>query len=153
MVQLAQDVSVRKRDGRTVPFDRERIENAIEMAFRADADLPSSVALDPSVKSEILDITNAVVSDVQSSLREGETMEVERVQDKVEIQLMRAEHYSVARRYIVYREAHKNARVLSGREAPTPQAPKLRDQTADGKHEPLDPARISVEIFAACDGL
>lgn len=153
MVQLAQDVSVRKRDGRTVPFDRERIENAIEKAFRADAELPSSVALDPSVKSEISDITNAVVSDVQSSLREGETMEVERVQDKVEIQLMRAEHYSVARRYIVYREAHKNARVLSGREAPTPQAPKLRVQTADGKHEPLDPARIRVEIFAACDGL
>ena len=153
MVQLAQDVSVRKRDGRTVPFDRDRIEGAIEKAFRADSELPSSVTLDPSVKAEISEITNAVVSDVQSSLRDGETMEVERVQDKVEIQLMRAEHYSVARRYIVYREAHQKARVLSGRESPPPQAPKLRVQTEDGKHEPLDPARIRVEIFSACEGL
>ncbi len=153
MVQLAQGVSVRKRDGRTVPFDRDRIESAIEKAFRADAELPTSVALDPSVRAEIADITNAVVGDVQGSLREGETIEVERVQDKVEIQLMRAEHYSVARRYIVYREAHTKARVLSGREAPSPQAPKLRVLTADGKHEPLDPTRIRVEIFSACEGL
>jgi ribonucleoside-diphosphate reductase alpha chain len=153
MVQLALDISVKKRDGRTVPFDRDRIESAIEMAFRADSELPPSVTLDPSVKAEISEIANAVVSDVQGSLRDGETMGVERVQDKVEIQLMRAEHYSVARRYIVYREAHKKARVLSGREAPTPRAPKLRVQTADGKHEPLDPARIRVEIFSACEGL
>ena len=87
MVQLALDISVKKRDGRTVPFDRDRIESAIEMAFRADSELPPSVTLDPSVKAEISEIANAVVSDVQGSLRDGETMGVERVQDKVEIQI------------------------------------------------------------------
>ena len=80
-------------------------------------------------------------------------IEVERIQDKVEIQLMRAEHYSVARRYIVYREGHTRARVLSGREAPPPEAPKLRVLNREGKREPLDPTRIRMEIYSACDGL
>ena len=153
MVQLAQGVNVRKRDGRTVPFDRARIEEAIAKAFRAEANAPESAPLDPALAAEISEITDAVIADVQSSTREGEMVEVERIQDKVEIQLMRAEHYSVARRYIVYRDEHKRARVLSGREAPPPEAPKLRVMNREGKREPLDPTRIRMEIYNACDGL
>jgi ribonucleoside-diphosphate reductase alpha chain len=153
MVQLAQGVSVRKRDGRTVPFDRARIEEALGKAFKAEANTADSASLDPALKAEIFEITDSVIADVQSSAREGEMIEVERIQDKVEIQLMRAEHYSVARRYIVYREGHSRARVLSGREAPPPKAPKLRVLNREGKREPLDPTRIRMEIYNACDGL
>ena len=153
MVQLAQGVSVRKRDGRTVPFDRARIEEALGKAFKAEANTADSASLDPALKAEIFEITDSVIADVQSSAREGEMIEVERIQDKVEIQLMRAEHYSVARRYIVYREGHTRARVLSGREAPPPKAPKLRVLNREGKREPLDPTRIRMEIYNACDGL
>lgn len=153
MVQLAQGVNVRKRDGRTVPFDRARIEEALGKAFKAEANTADSASLDPALKAEISEITDSVIADVQSSAREGEMIEVERIQDKVEIQLMRAEHYSVARRYIVYREGHTRARVLSGREAPPPAAPKLRVLNREGKREPLDPTRIRMEIYHACDGL
>jgi ribonucleoside-diphosphate reductase alpha chain len=153
MVQLAQGVNVRKRDGRTVPFGRERIEEALAKAFKAEANTPDTTPLDPALAAEISEITDAVIADVQSSAREGEMIEVERIQDKVEIQLMRAEHYSVARRYIVYREGHTRARVLSGREAPPPEAPKLRVLNREGKREPLDPTRIRMEIYSACDGL
>ncbi|HAA74196.1 TPA: ribonucleoside-diphosphate reductase subunit alpha [Candidatus Latescibacteria bacterium] len=153
MVQLAQGVNVRKRDGRSVPFDRARIEEALAKAFKAEANAPESVPLDPSLVSEIAEITDSVIADVQSTAREGDMIEVERIQDKVEIQLMRAEHYAIARRYIVYRDEHTRARVLSGREAPAPEAPKLRVMNREGKREPLDPTRIRMEIYNACDGL
>jgi ribonucleoside-diphosphate reductase alpha chain len=153
MVQLAQGVNVRKRDGRTVPFDRERIEEALGRAFQAEANAPDQAPVDAALSAEISEITDAVIADVQASSREGEMIEVERIQDKVEIQLMRAEHYSVARRYIVYRDEHKRARVLSGREAPPPEAPKLRVMNREGKREPLDPTRIRMEIYNACEGL
>ena len=152
MVQLAQGVNVRKRDGRTVPFDRARIEEALGKAFQAEANIPGSTPLDPALRAEISEITDSVIADVQASSREGEMIEVERIQDKVEIQLMRAEHYPIARRYIVYRDEHSRARVLSGREAPPPKAPKLRVLNSEGKREPLDPSRIRMEIYNACEG-
>ena len=71
MVQLAQGVSVRKRDGRTVPFDRARIEEALGKAFKAEANTADSASLDPALKAEIFEITDSVIADVQSSAREG----------------------------------------------------------------------------------
>ena len=154
-VQASVDFMVRKRDGRVVSFDRTRIEKAIAAAFRADLGLPEEQALPPRIASDVRGLSDAVIHDMAGDLHDPENaVDVERIQDKVEIQLMRAGHYTVARRYIVYREDHKKARVLSGKEEPAdPNAPKLRVKTADGKREPLDATRIRFEIFAACDGL
>ncbi|MBT3604548.1 MAG: ribonucleoside-diphosphate reductase subunit alpha [Candidatus Latescibacteria bacterium] len=153
-VQASVDFMVRKRDGRVVAFDRSLIERAISAAFRAELGLPEGQALPPKIAGDISDIANAVIADVSDDLRDPENaVDVERVQDKVEIQMMRTGHFTVARRYIVYREDHKKARVLSGEEIPAdPNAPKLRVKTADGKREPLDANRIRAEIFAVCDG-
>ncbi|MGA1197681.1 MAG: ATP cone domain-containing protein [Candidatus Latescibacterota bacterium] len=153
-VQASVDFMVRKRDGRIVAFDRSLIERAISAAFRAELGLPEGQALPPKIAGDISDITDTVIADVSSNLRDPENaVDVERIQDKVEIQMMRAGHFTVARRYIVYREDHKKARVLSGEETPTdPNAPKLRVKTADGKREPLDANRIRAEIFTVCDG-
>jgi ribonucleoside-diphosphate reductase alpha chain len=153
-VQASVDFMVRKRDGRIVAFDRSLIERAISAAFRAELGLPEGQALPPKIAGDISDITDTVIADVSSNLRDPENaVDVERIQDKVEIQMMRAGHFTVARRYIVYREDHKKARVLSGEETPAdPNAPKLRVKTADGKREPLDANRIRAEIFTVCDG-
>lgn len=153
-VQASVDFMVRKRDGRVVAFDRSLIERAISAAFRAELGLPEGQALPPKIAGDISDITDAVIADVSDDLRDPENaVDVERVQDKVEIQMMRAGHFTVARRYIVYREDHKKARVLSGEEIPAdPNAPQLRVKTADGKRVPLDANRIRAEIFAVCDG-
>lgn len=149
------DFMVRKRDGRVVAFDRSLIVRAISAAFRAELGLPEGQALPPKITEDINGITDAVIADVSGDLRDPENaVDVERIQDKVEIQLMRAGHYTVARRYIVYREDHKKARVLSGEETPAdPNAPKLRVKLADGKREPLDANKIRTEIFTVCDGL
>ena len=76
MVQLARGVNVRKRDGRTVPFDRARIEEALGKAFQAEANIPGATPLDPALRAEISEITDAVIADVQASSREGEMIEV-----------------------------------------------------------------------------
>lgn len=153
-VQASVDFMVRKRDGRIVAFDRALIERAISAAFRAELGLPDGQALPPKIAGDISDITDTVIADVSDNLRDPENaVDVERIQDKVEIQMMRAGHFTVARRYIVYREDHKKARVLSGEEIPAdPNAPKLRVKTADGKREPLDANRIRAEVFTVCDG-
>jgi len=145
--------AVRKRDGRIVEFDRARIERAIEAAFRAELGLSNEHSLPPKIGTDVSELTDAVISEIEGELHEpDDSVDVERIQDKVEIQLMRAGHFAVARRYIVYREDHKKARVLSGREEPQdPNAPKLHVQTADGKREPLDANRIRTEVFAVCD--
>ena len=149
----AVDFAVRKRDGRVVDFDRARIERAIEAAFRAELGLSNDHSLPPKIGTDVSELTDAVISEIEGELHEpDDSVDVERIQDKVEIQLMRAGHFAVARRYIVYREDHKKARVLSGKEEPQdPNAPKLRVQTADGKREPLDANRIRTEVFAVCD--
>ncbi len=146
---------VRKRDGRDVEFDRTRIERAIAAAFRAELGLSSEQALPPKMTTDVSELTDAVIAEIADELRApDDSVGVERIQDKVEIQLMRAGHFAVARRYIVYREDHKKARVLSGKEEPEdPNAPKLRVQTADGKREPLDASRIRAEVFSVCEGL
>ena len=149
----AVDFAVRKRDGRIVDFDRARIERAIEAAFRAELGLSNEHSLPPKIETDVSGLTDAVIDEIEDELHEpDDSVDVERIQDKVEIQLMRAGHFAVARRYIVYREDHKKARVLSGKEEPQdPNAPKLRVQTADGKREPLDANRIRAEVFAVCD--
>ena len=149
----AVDFAVRKRDGRIVDFDRARIERAIEAAFRAELGLSNEHSLPPKIETDVSGLTDAVIDEIEDELHEpDDSVDVERIQDKVEIQLMRAGHFAVARRYIVYREDHKKARVLSGKEEPQdPNAPKLRVQTADGKREPLDANRIRTEVFAVCD--
>jgi ribonucleoside-diphosphate reductase alpha chain len=100
-------LSVRKRDGRSVPFDRGRIAHAIEMAFRAEIGVPYPDPITAQVANRINAVTDAVVRSLGA---DEESSTVEEIQDEVERQLMAAGAYSVARRYILYREARARAR-------------------------------------------
>jgi ribonucleoside-diphosphate reductase alpha chain len=102
-------ISVRKRDGRTVAFDRGRIAHAIEMAYRAEIGVPYPDPISAQVAGRIDDVTRAVVKSLPSA-SEGDSSTVEEIQDEVERQLMAAGAYAVARRYILYREARARAR-------------------------------------------
>jgi ribonucleoside-diphosphate reductase alpha chain len=102
--------SVRKRDGRIAPFDRDRIAHAIEMAFRAEIGVPYPDPIASAVVDRIEQIAGAVV-DQLPPLRDDEgAAAVEEIQDEVERQLMAAGAFAVARRYILYREARARAR-------------------------------------------
>jgi ribonucleoside-diphosphate reductase alpha chain len=102
-------ISVRKRDGRTVPFDRGRIAHAIEMAFRAEIGAPYPDPIATQMAARITAVTEAVVRALPGA-NDGESSTVEEIQDEVERQLMAAGAYAVARRYILYREARARAR-------------------------------------------
>lgn len=100
---------VRKRDGETLQdFHLWKIKEAVRCAWNEARGLGSS---DGKV--------NDVVSFVSSSLSE-EIVDVERIQDAVEVGLMRVNEYEVAKAYILYRE--KRALARKTRKTPDPLA-------------------------------
>lgn len=100
---------VRKRDGQTLQsFDSMKIRDAVLAAW-----------LDAEKKPADLSKVMAVESFVSSSLSE-EVVDVERIQDAVEVGLMRVNEYEVAKAYILYREKRANAR--KARKSPDPLA-------------------------------
>ncbi len=103
-------ISVRKRDGRTVAFDRGRIAHAIEMAYRAEIGVPYPDPIAAQVAGRIDAVTSAVIKALAPTADSDDSSTVEEIQDEVERQLMAAGAYSVARRYILYREARARAR-------------------------------------------
>ncbi len=102
--------TVRRRDGSTTNFDEDRIRIAIEEAFRADRRTPREEATDPFSAREVKQISAEVVQSIRQCCGHSEEIDIEKIQDIVEICLMQHGHYSVARRYIVYREEHAKKR-------------------------------------------
>jgi ribonucleotide reductase alpha subunit len=102
---------VHKRDGRIEEFNEARVLLAIESAFKAHHGLPQDAPLADSAQAAARSCADLVVQRVLSRAVRGEELEVERIQDTVEDQLMLAGHLEVARRYILYREKRRLARV------------------------------------------
>jgi ribonucleoside-diphosphate reductase alpha chain len=145
--------TVRKRDGRVVAFDEERVYRAIEKAFKADAGYEQDELLSDEVLQRVGEITEAVKHDALENALRGDNLEVERVQDAVETQLMKHGYYSIARRYIVYREERRKARALSDSETEDADQPPAYFITKDdGARVPLDVDRIRSEVAHACKG-
>jgi len=148
------EFTLRKRDGRVETFNEERIFLAIEAAFKAEASLPREAVLDANLLATVRYITDAVVERALALAMKGEQLEIERIQDLVELELMQGGELSVARRYILYREERRIARALRGDRdvSGQPQA-ELRVTHPDGTTELLDPQRIRRELMHACRGL
>ncbi len=89
-------VSLRKRDGRLVAFELDKIGAAIEAAGLATGEFDSPVA-------------QTLAAQVLTRLPQR-VVEVEQAQDAVERVLMEAGYYATARAYIVYRERHDRLR-------------------------------------------
>lgn len=91
--------SIIKRDGRMVPFDQSRIENALKQCFNSLGDEPKTPV------SELGDrVTNVVAAKFDLPTVEG-------VQDIVEMVLQAAGEYEAAKHYILYRAEHAKMRV------------------------------------------
>jgi len=121
--------SVRKRDGKIVPFDSSRIERAITAAFQEYWDQPIGADISKEQKEVIEELLNSVIEKLRQSQTFEETLDVERVQDVVELILMRRGHYEVAKGYIVYRDRHARARSIR-----SPKEPNSEQITSDLKH-------------------
>ncbi|WP_312224939.1 ribonucleoside triphosphate reductase [Stutzerimonas nitrititolerans] len=96
LAEYRHPVSLRKRDGRLVAFERDKIARAIEAAGSATGEFDIATA-------------QALAEGIQARLRRR-VVDVELVQDTVERVLMEAGHYATARAYIVYRERHGHLR-------------------------------------------
>ena len=97
-------IQIRKRDGELAPFDRARIEKAIDLA-----------ALDAGEadRSFVSTITDYIVKDLEHVFGEifvNRLPGVEDIQDIVEQNLMKMQKYEVAKQYIIYRAKHTEER-------------------------------------------
>ncbi|MCI8394444.1 MAG: ribonucleoside triphosphate reductase [Bacilli bacterium] len=92
---------VRKREGKIVRFDLEKIKNAIKKAFDAEK---------RKYDDDVIDfIALKVTSDFEPKL-EGDIIRVEDIQDSVEEVLSKSGYTDVAKSYILYRKLHEKMR-------------------------------------------
>ena len=148
-----QELNVKKRDGRVVSFDPQLIALAIQKAFCAEQGLNEAAELDAALLEQIDQITSEVVTTVREKAASDAGVSVEQVQDTVERQLMKAEHFSVARRYILYRAEQSKIRRLNAEERmeSAEPFPQMMVQRA-GQMENLDFARLREQLASACVG-
>ncbi|WDI42309.1 ribonucleoside-diphosphate reductase subunit alpha [Bremerella sp. P1] len=147
-------LDVRKRDGRITSFESARVEQAIERAFRAEIGIADGQPIESALQQQISEITTNVVNQIENRPFSRDGVDVETIQDAVEIQLMRHGHFSVARRYILYREQHAKLRALRAAESDGPlQAPRIHVKMENGEKQPFDATRMRRRIYSAVRGL
>ncbi len=95
---------IRKRDGRVVPFDPEKITDAI---FRA------AKAVGGSDRGIAESLTKEVIKSLSIKTQNGIIPSVEEVQDEVEVTLIENGHARTAKAYILYRD--RRTRIRDGK--------------------------------------
>jgi len=95
-------VKVRKRTGRIVPFNKNKIITAITKAF---------LSVGREDDSAVQKLAEEVVSDLKKKY-DGDIISVEQVQDSVENILIKRSFADVAKSYILYRQKHKEIREM-----------------------------------------
>lgn len=106
------DITVLKRDRATVNFELERIQSALEKAFRAEQKSDREQDLDAFTHKEIIEISNTVAEQIVATRRKRNEVTVEEIQDLVEVTLMQFGYYGVAKRYILYRNERAQLRAV-----------------------------------------
>ena len=143
-----------KRNGKVVPFEEDKIKVAITKAFLANES--GNAAASERIHIKVEDITSDVMEIFDRRMPSGGTIHIEEIQDQVELQLMRNEEYTVARKYILYREERAQER---SKDAPEAQAeasqdhPTIKVTKSDGSQVTIDLNRVSSVITHACEGL
>ncbi len=147
--------NVRKRDGRVVPFEVSLITRAISNAFRAELNLAETQPLEDATLEEIARMTESIVGEMAPLATANDGIEVEKVQDLVEMELMRRGHYRVARCYIVYRSEHAKVRALRAPESEIEMedASRISVTLEDGTRVAFDEKRVRRRLVMACQGL
>lgn len=96
--------NVKKRSGKTVKFNKQKIQTAIT---KANYDVKST---NPTAKIMTKEDIAAVTAEVVSSLPDIKRVDIEDIQDKVEKTLMANGFYDIAKSYILYRKKHQEQR-------------------------------------------
>lgn len=139
-----------RRDGQRTDFDAGKINVALSKAFLAVEG--GGAANSRRVHDSVARLTEQVVDAVLRHLPEGGTTHIEAIQDQVELALMRADQYKVARAYVLYREQQARLRDQQQPIELVAAAP-LQVKYLDGSQRALDVAHLRLLIEAACAGL
>jgi ribonucleoside-diphosphate reductase alpha chain len=155
MIRARTEWVIRKRDGRTVPFDSGLIGRAIANAFRAELNLADQQPLDEETDGEVRAISEDVATEIADEAGSESGTDVERVQDIVEMQLMKRGHFRVARCYIVHRAERAKIRSLQPTDslAESVETPKIRVRLEDDVRVDFDASRIRRRLEFACSDL
>ncbi len=147
-------MTIRKRDGRVVALDSQRIFRAIAAAFAAELAVKPEFPEDDPVYALVSNVCRCVLDRLRAASQHVQAVDVEDIQDIVETELMRQGHYSVARRYIVYRQERARIRAVRG-EAELHRRPgsALQIRSADGTPRRLDTHALKRLIYQACHDL
>lgn len=122
---------VRKRDGSTFqPFDLLKIESAVRRAWL-------------EVEGRVNEGKIHAVSMLVASTLSGEQVDVERIQDAVEVALMKHDLYAVAKAYIIYRD--KRTVLRGSRHTPDPAA--TSDYIHFSKYSKYRPELLRRELY------
>ncbi len=107
---------IRKRDGRTEPYEARKIVEAMRRAFadvRADAAAPAAGRETGDGHVGEYELA-ALLQTVERSMAASSTQSVEDIQDLVERALMERGHFEVAKSYILYRHLVERALMERG---------------------------------------
>lgn len=98
---------VLKRDGRIEEFDKQKIYNAIYQAASRVI-----IQWSPEYNHQICDATARTFSDkiAQGITNEPEPIPVDIIHNKIEVKLMKAQKFDIAKEYITYRQQRTNIR-------------------------------------------
>ncbi len=152
MLDISGKAQVVKRNGDVVDFDSALIYRAVEMAFLVENEQGKDERLPPELQQELDKVVGEVVQMAVPDPTLDISVSVEKLQDLVEMQLMRFGHYKVAKRYILYREDRTKARSLKGK-ATEQEKRTIEVVAADGSKSSLEWSDLQSRLDRAFDGL
>jgi ribonucleoside-diphosphate reductase alpha chain len=142
---------VRSRDGELRPFQPERIARAVAKALLA---AEGGEVLTARSRDLTAILARQICEQLVARRPEGGAFDVEEIQDQAELALMRASQHEAARRFVLYREARRQARTSQTitKKAPV-EVPSISVTWPDGAKRPLDIDRLRRVLGEACVGL
>lgn len=144
-------IKVIRRNGTVTPFDSNKIAVAMTKAFLAvEGD---TAAGSSRIHDKVSGLTKKIADTFARRLHSSGTIHIEEIQDQVELELMRAGEYKVAKSYLLYREDRRRAREQEQRETDRKEDQVLHVMLANGAIQALDMNALLKQVQSACAGL
>lgn len=143
-------IKVIRRNGTVTPFDANKIVIAMTKAFLAvEGETANSSS---RIHEKVSFITSKIFDTFMRRLHSTGTLHIEEIQDQVELELMRAGEYKVAKAYVLYREERRREREKAAQLEAAKHEYVLHVTLPDGEVKPLDIIKLTEQVKAACNG-
>jgi ribonucleoside-diphosphate reductase alpha chain len=151
--------TVKKRDGRVVPYNNGMIRNAVlNCLLDVEGLKKKGLNVSSDISNRIHDEAQAITKKVEKSLFRyvsagGPPINIEAIQDQVELAFMRDGSQKAARSYVLFRDERRKQRELSEMAKPQPVKDAIKVLYPDGSKQVLDEIALSQLLEEAVDGV